>query len=505
MEKGELYGRAFYACFANGGKREESYPFAFHNEYELVEAGAVEAFLGGKNNFYNSESTAGRRFVEEETFDRIYEEYQKAGLRGERFVHDKLELTGNQQIYHATVSIQGMREAGKLGEYRKWYRIEFEREGIYPCSVRDYSALPEEMFREEVYQCNITTVSKEENDKLLELFKVYPDDRHILKGEGKELEKTERVGTLQQGVPIDSIVVWHCQRGYYLCVEFCDANQLPIGLFDMAYHGFVFANYSDQNMPPGGNWGNRVPITVILSHFHDDHIDGLTSMVNSHRAGQPRTYNYFFRNIDLHLPDTFQPPSFNTLTATVRGAGGNVVIHNDQAPMQAQNPAFSYGLASFNHPISGAYNAHPHLHGMYVRCQTTGGRSVLMVGDTVYRGIQTVGGARNQMPHQGDLAVSYDVLIACHHGGNYAVDIAGHNYQANVGRADYIPTPGNNPVVIYSANGNGNGAHPHPVVVADHQNQGWAAGVITNANYATYGNIPGHITINQVNGFVRIT
>ncbi len=479
MEKGELYRRAFYACFVNGGKREESYPFAFHNEYELVEAAGA--------------------------FGRIYEEYQKAGLKGEGFVHDKLELTGNQQIYYATVSIQGMREAGKLGEYGKWYRIEFDWKGKYPCSVRDYSALPEEMFREEVYRCNITIVSKEENDNLLELFKVYPDDRHIFKVEGKNQERMEPVGTLREGVPIDSIQVWHCQGGYYLCAEFCDANQLPIGLFDMGYHEFVFANYSDQNMPQGGNWGNRVPITVILSHFHKDHIDGLISMVNNHIAGQSWTYNYFFSNMDLHLPNTIQPPSFNTLIATVRNTGGNVVIHDDKLPMQAQNSAFSYGHASFNHPISGAYIAHPHLHGMYVRCQTTGGKSVLMVGDTVYRGIQTVGGAMNQMPHQGDLAVSYDVLIACHHGGDYAVDIAGHNYPQNVGRADYIPIPGNNPVVIYSANGNWRGAHPDPVVVADHQHQGWAAGVITNANYDFYGVIPDHIIINREIGFVKIT
>lgn len=505
MEKDELYGRAFYACFANGGIREEHYPFDFLNEYELVETEAVEAFLGGKNDFYSSRSTAGRRFVEKEVFDEIYAEYQKAGLRGEKFIHDKLKLTGNQQIYYATVNIQGRREAGKLGEYGKWYRVEFEREGAYSCRVQDYSAPPEEMSQEESYRCNITAISKEEDDSLRELFKVYPDGRHIWEGEAKRQERTEGLGTLQIGVPVDSIVVWHCIMSYYLCVEFYDANNLPIGLFDMAFHAFVYNNYSDQNMPPGGNWGNRVPITVILSHFHDDHISGLLRMVNSHNVGITRTYHFFFSNMDLYLPDTYQPPSFNRIINTVAGAGGNVTIYNDQAPFQAPNPAFDYGLASFDHPRYGTYSTHPHLHGMYVRCQTTGGTDVLMVGDTVYRSIQNVGGGLNQMPHQGDLAVPYDVLIACHHGGNYAVSIAGANYLPNVGRDDYIPIPGNNPVVIYSSNGNGTGNHPHPTVVAEHQNMGWTAGVITNANYSTYGNIPGHIIINQANGFVEIT
>lgn len=509
METGELYGRAFYACFANGGQREETYPFHFRNEYELVETGAVEAFLGGKTDFYGSGNAAGRQFVKRETFEGIYEEYRKTGLTGERFVHDKLRLTGSQQIYYATVSIRGMREAGKLGEYGKWYRVEFDREGVYSCRVRDDSAPPEEMFREETYRCNITAVTKAESDSLRELFTVYPDDRHIFKGEGSMRNRTEGVGTLQPGVAVDSILVWHCFRNYYLCVEFYDASQLPIGLFDMAYHGFVYVNYSDQNMPPGGNWGNRVPITVIISHFHDDHICGLNSMVNSHTSGIPgaRTYHYFFANMDLHLPDTYQPPSFNTLTATITGAGGNVTIYDDQTPMQVQNQVFGFGLGSFDHPISGAYDPHPHLHGMYVSCQTTTGTSVLMVGDTVYRGIQTVGAAvLNQMPHQGDLAVPYDVLIACHHGGDYAVGIAGGNYLPNVSREDYIPIPGNNnPTVIYSANGNGTGTHPNPTYVAEYQNQGWTAGVITNAVYSTYGTIPGHITINQVNGFVEIT
>ena len=506
MEKDELYGRAFYACFANGGIREERYPFDFLNEYELVETGAVEAFLGGKNDFYSSKSTVGRRFVEKEVFDEIYAEYQKAGLRGEKFIHDKLELTGNQQIYYATVSIQGRREAGKLGEYGKWYRVEFGREGAYPCRVKDYSAPPEGMFREESYRCNITAITKEENDSLRELFKVYPDGRHIWKGEEKKQERTEGLEALQIGAPVDSIVVWNCEGNYYLCVEFYDDDNFPIGLFDMAYRGFVYNNYRDQ---PGIDWGNRVPITVILSHFHNDHIDGLISMVNSHRAGTPgnNTYQYFFSNMDLHLPDTYQPPSFNRLINTVIGAVGNVTIYNDQAPFQAPNPAFDYGLASFDHPLSGAYSGNLHLHGMYVRCQTKGGRNVLMVGDTVYRGIQDVRNGLNQIPHQGDLVDSYDVLIACHHGGNYAVDIAGNNYLPNVRRDDYIPIPGNNPVVIYSSNGNGTGNHPHPTVVTEHLHNGWTAGVITNKDISIYGNVPGHIILMNENngGFVEIT
>ncbi len=507
MKKEELYGRVFYACFANGGEREGRYPFAFRNEYELVETGAVEAFLGGRDEFYRLGSVESRRFVKEETFDRIYAEYRNTGLTGEPFIHNKLDLTGNQHIYYAAVSIPGMREAGKAGEYGKWYRMGFSKEGSYPCRVRDYSANPEEMFREESYRCDITALTEEENDNLRELFRVYPDGRHILQGEEKGQEKEGSFGALQIGTPIDSIVVWHCQRAYYLCVEFYDASQLPIGLFDMGYHGHVYVNYSDQNMPPGGNWGKRVPITVIISHFHDDHVSGLVAMANSHNLGLGRTYRYFFSNLDLHLPDTYQPPSFHRVVNTVTRAGGNVTIYDDQIPMQAPNPAFDFGLAEFNHPIYGTYNAHPHLHGMYVRCQTVGGRNVLMVGDTIYRGIKTIGGALNQLPHQGDLASSYDVLIACHHGGNYHVSIAGNHYLPNTTAEDYIPIPGNfNPTVIYSANGNGiNSAHPHPVYVAGHQNQGWAAGIITNTNFSTYGNIPGYIRIDMQNGFVEIT
>lgn len=505
MKKEELYGRVFYACFANGGEREERYPFAFRNEYELVETGAVEAFLGGGDEFYRSAGVEGRRFVKEETFGRIYAEYQKEGLTGERFIHDKLELTGNQQVYYAVVSIQGMREAGKFGEYGKWYRMEFSKEGAYPCSVRDYSAEPGEMFREEAYQCNITAVTGEENDKLRELFRVYPDGRHIWHRKGKGRERKDGFGTLPVGTPVNSILVWRCPGSYYLCVEFYDSNQLPIGLFDMGYNQYVYNNYSDRNLPPNGGWGNRVPITVFISHFHDDHVSGLVSMAVSQIL--TGSYQYFFSNMDLHMPDTYQPPSFNLVVNSVAGAGGNVNIHDDQIPFQAPNPAFDYGLAEFDHPIQGTYNVHPHLHGMYVRCQTVGGRDVLMVGDTVYRGIKVVGGALNQPPRQGDLAAQYDVLIACHHGGNYHVDIAGHNYLPNTTAADYIPIPGNhNPTVIYSANGNGiNSSHPNPVYVNEHLNQGWGAGIITNQNFSISGTIPGHIRIDNQNGYVEIT
>lgn len=467
MIKGELNGRDFYACFVNGDKKEDSYPFRFLNEYELVEAGEIEE---------------------------IWE--KAAGFRKEDFIRDKLELTGSLQVYYATVSIPGKREAGKLGQYGHWYKITFTEAGAYSCAVQDYSAEPEEMFREETYRCKISALPGEENASLQELFQVYPDGKHIWEAEGRKPERESGVGTLHRGQPVGSVVVWHCRRAYYLCVEFYDANDYPIGLFDVGYQWFVYTNYSDQNMPLGGNWGNRVPITVIISHFHSDHVNGLVAMMNNRRRGGPRTFQYFFSNMELHMPDTLQTPSYNALVATVRGAGGRVTLYNDQWPFRALNAGFDYGLASFNHPLTNGYHGHPHLHGMYVRCRTLGGRSVLMVGDTVYRGIRLIPSWGNPFPHQGDLSVPYDVLIACHHGGDYAVGIAGNNLPANMVSANYIPIPGNNPVVIYSSNGNGTtGKHPHPGVVADHTNQGWASGIITNGNFNFYGNMPGHIII----------
>lgn len=86
------------------------------------------------------------------------------------------------------------------------------------------------------------------------------------------------------------------------------------------------------------------------------------------------------------------------------------------------------------------------------------------------------------------------MLIACHHGGDYAVGIAGNNFLPGVTSDSYIPIAGTNPVVIYSSNGDGiNSKHPHPAVVNDHQTQGWSAGIITNSNFDTYGVIPGNI------------
>lgn len=494
METNELYGKSFYACFVNNGDMDECYPFNFRNEYEMIETGSVDAFLGKSNGFYSSGSTVGRHFVRKEIFDQIYTEYRKEGLQGKKFIHDKLKLTGNLQIYYVTVNISEMTTAAELGEYGKWYIMEFRQDGAYSCKVQNYSVPPEEMFLEDLYRCNIMAVPKKENDNLIELFKVYPDGTHILEGAVKTRKDEEQLETLHIGAPVNSIVVWHCLDKHYLCVEFYDASQLPIGLFDMAFNGFVFTNYSDNNVPPQGGWGNQVPITVILSHLHKDHIGGLIAMANTHNnIYHPGTYHYFFQNIDLHLPDTLSPPSFNLIIQTIQNEGGSVTVHNDEAPFQAINPAFSYGLASFNHPVTGEYYPHPHLHGMYVRCQTIGGRNVLIAGDTVYRGIQAVGGAQNQLPHQGDLAFPYDVLIACHHGGNYAVSIAGNNYLPDTKRSDYIPIPGNNPVVIYSANGNGTGTHPHRDVMTEHYNCGWTTYAITNTNGSTYGTLPPYI------------
>lgn len=465
MEK-DLYGKTFYACFVNGDERDDKYPFYFHNEYELVDVSMVDSSLKEGKELYN-----------------------------------KLDFFIRQQIYYAVVRISGHREARKIGEYKKWYKLTFAQKGKYSCKVYELTSATETFFKEDEYRCDIACISKQENHSLIELYNVHADGKHIHEGK-KEKTTISGMGTLHVGMNVDAIDVWRCILPYYLCVEFIDCNGLPIGLFDMAYTPFVFQNYSDQNIPPGGNWNGRIPITVFISHFHYDHYSGLLRMINEHNAGGPRTYNYFFSNMDLHIPDTFQPISFGTITATIAGAGGNVTIHNDAVPFSAPNAAFDYGLGQFNHPITGNYVPHPHLHGMYVQCTTTGGTRVLIAGDTVYRGIGSLAGP---MPRMGELAGPYDVLIACHHGGNYAVSIAGHNLPAGVNREDYIPVPAaNNPIVIYSSNGNGGGFHPAPAVIQDHLGQGWGSCMITNANYNSFGVIPPTVTIYPACG-VEIT
>lgn len=500
----DLYGQSFYACFTNGDEQDETYPFAFHNEYQLVPTYVIDPFLKNNQSLYAAPDDL-RYFAGQNIFDSVFSSFTQSGLTGEPFIHDKLKFLGKQQIYRITVKINKKREARKLGEYKTWYKITFSKQGLYSCSVQDYSASPEDMLKKTAYRCDIECLSKDENDFLLELYKIYPNGTHIFCENGKKKKSPHMVGSLVVGTAVNKIVVWHCAPPYYLCVEFDDAAGFPIGLFDMGFHAFVFDNYSDQHLPPMANWvngqawGGREPITVIISHCHDDHIDGLYSMVVAHNqvGANHNTYNYFFANIDLYMPNTLQSPAYTAIVNTINTVG-NVTIYNDNAPFSAPTAAFDYGLAQFNHPTSQAYDPHPHLHGMYLRCTTVNNTRVMMVGDTVYRGIAALAGLP-AMPGTGDLAGPYDVLIGCHHGGDYAVGIAAGNNPPGVTKQQYIPVADvtQTPTVIYSANGSGGpfSTHPHPARMTEHAAQSWAGRIITNAAFTQNGAISPQVAI----------
>lgn len=498
----DLYGQSFYGCFVNGDHGSIDGSLSY-NEYELVHTDIVDPFLKQDSSlvtFYRKY----KRFAGRESFDKVYSEFLQCGLKGTPFIYDKLEYIGKQQIYYTVVHIHGKRAAGKLGEYKKWYKITFAKKGKYECKVQDYSAPTEEQFKELDYRCDIEAISKEANEFIMELYRIHPDEESIHSGKKGGKSKSYGLGTLQNNTAVNSFRVWHCTPNFYLCVEFCDATPLPLGIFDMGYHPSVFDYYSDQNLspPPNNNWGGREPITVIISHFHRDHVNGLNMMVAAQGGGGPNTYHHLFHNIDLHMPDTLQPASYAALVTAVRAAGGNVTIYDDQQPFSAPGPHFGIGLGEFKHPRNGARCNHPHLHGLYVCCHTAGGRTAMLAGDTVYRGMPRPGIGMQAMPGMDDLGGPYDVLVASHHGGDYSVAEAGSNFLQGITKQQYIPvpiaaTPTNIPVVIYSANGDGlSGAHPHSVRMREYTAQGWRGWTITNAAHSASLRLPIYVQRN---------
>lgn len=477
----ELKEETFYACFVNGDHMQARYPMAFENDYQLIHAGVVDPFLKRDDSLYE-ESGEQSWFAGKKEFQRLYETFLTCGLREAPFIHDKLDFFGRQQICYLTVPFFSKREAGKLGAYGCWYRITLTQKGKYEGQLRDVSSL-EGIEKRIAVSCDIEPLKKTENTVLQEIFHIYPDNQFIFEGKGDPARQdAEGAYDYFTGQQIQSVIVWNGADPYYLCTEFYNQNNEPVGLFDMSYHDSVFESYSDALLPGDPNsrtsyWPGREPITVYLSHLHEDHYKGLYYMLLAHRE-EHATFHYFFRHISLTYPCTIEVPDVMAIVAAIKEKKGLIIKWPDHMPFKAWLESFSVGHIQFNHPRTNAYDPHPHLHGLYARGMLTTGERYLVVGDTVYRGIDS-----------DILEWNYDVLVACHHGGDFNVASAGVYYPPGKTAQDYVPTPGGtgNRLVIYSANGNGHThAHPFAEWMIKHRNMGWTNERITNENHVAF-------------------
>jgi len=480
---GEFYGKTFYACFINGDGRAEEYPFSFINQYQLVESGVVEPFLYGKRELYagvKTENTAGR-----DVFERVFREFQENGLESETFRRDKLSYLGSRMPYNAAVSFEMQREAGKFGEYGGWYKLTFTEEGSYVCDVEIYSEAEEE-FLTESYFCGIERLSGNMIRLLRELYRIYPDGERIMRETGL---------TGFRGMQVDKIRICHCDKPYYLCVELLGRQDSHLGFFDMGRHDLLLNSCTDKSaFNPSSN-------IIFLSHYHGDHVSGLEFIVMLHQSGTVAFHN-FFKKAELYVPNTIRTLGLPTVVKTITDEGGRCTLYNKDNSFPAEDPDFDLGMICFNHPQTGKYDTHPHLHGLYVTLKTTGGSRMLLAGDTVYRGMSN----EDREAGTGALAGPYDVLVSCHHGGDYAVSCAKSYLPQGVSSQDYIPNAAEGALVIHSANGNGiSGSHPHKDRIKEYVNRQWSNQLITNGNYTVTGTIPENVTIKGLLGYVEVT
>lgn len=446
----DLYGKVFYANFVNN--KSSDLPYVLENEYELVEKENINALMLKEKSLYKEKSNGMK-----DVFDKIYDIYDKHGLTGEPFIQNKIEYTGGQQVYYAIVKFKNI-SGYKLGEYTNWYEIEFSETGEYDCTVSDYSSFTDDFFKKEDYKCNIKMIPAKTNAFLKELFRI-PTNLYNSGRKNNILTSFE-----DYDAKADDMMILKCNGAHYLCTEISIKIKSEVWLFDMAYHDRTCRSYNDQSI----GYYNCSNISVFISHFHSDHINGLVWMANQFLKGND--YNVFFSRMNFYAPNYNTTASMHTIVNAIHKANRAPVLYDIDEPFYEQYESFGIGLINTSNE-----DDHPHCHGLFMVCRFKKENYILITGDTVYRGIYEISNEYSDMP-----GLKY--LIACHHGGNF--DKGSSCRSDNKKFCKFIPTPGaDNPVVFYSANGNGiTSRHPYPEIIQLHHDKGWVNKIITNAN-----------------------
>lgn len=324
----------------------------------------------------------------------------------------------------------------------------------------------------------IKPVSKEKERVLYALYTPYPDD--TTENMGKADNDVESVGAITQHTVFGEVDIM-CV-GAALCCCLTDLARNAVGYFDLGAESVYSSRMLHSSNP--ANFAARqtqmqnacqaiendlvnIPgLTIIISHWHTDHVQTLNDMVNN-----PQSAN-FWANAIIYAPGIILKSGwavthFTRVQAAMRNARNlrffqRAYVNTDtnvRAAFLFANPMVYKCDRNDTH----LRNPNHHDHGIYAVLTLTSGSTVFLAGDCAYDTVAMSNPAHVIIDNGG---AGYDALVVSHHGGKYS-----HTNAAN--RAQYIPLPSGhvNSVAVYSANGVAYG-HPKPGNIADYTARG---------------------------------
>ena len=207
---------------------------------------------------------------------------------------------------------------------------------------------------------------------------------------------------------------------------------------------------------------NMGGITVIISHWHSDHILILYDLAMEYL--NQCQHALFWSDSRFYFPVSASRQASlkeRAILNAIRYANNTVTWQDNRTTSTVDN------LNNGNLIIYGCngLEQHPHDHGIYATLRLQSGRRILLPGDCTYDSMS------DNSPNAAILH-QHDYLIATHHGGTYT---SGGTYVSRYLPTPKTPMPSRTPSeVIYSVNGVAYN-HPNAAVVNGHSNQGWKA------------------------------
>lgn len=439
----------YYGCLSRRIK-EDAGKLRMGLEFEVVEAEKLNFFLG-KEGIRKEDK---ERIISEKQ-EEVFGLFQEYGIAHEEFRKVKAGYLGDAGFRILAVYFENLEYVRY--QYENWYLIrlsENKRElsgNTHDCSIYDWGGGDDVEINA---YCILGMLPQEQGRILKGLYHPY-----IL--EMTNLQTNGNFSAIAAGTVFEGIRFYYV--GAALCAALFDDRLTLTAFFDLGTRVATAPRLQSQYAAADsarteiltslGNVNPAAPITIFISHWHDDHCNALGRYEKLYG-----NLNNLANNTEWYVPASGLPV-FTTVQNAVSAASFHVYpMYAAQAPVYVGgNPNIEVGKINLqNHP-------HAHHQGLYVKVTLRSGKSVLLVGDTTYegipQGIRTNGGA------------GYHCLQVCHHGGDYYLPPADQNLANATG---YIPQAVTGANAVYSADGYRHG-HPSAFFISDYHRKGYQA------------------------------
>jgi hypothetical protein len=446
------YGLPDYGMYVVNSVREvynedinffEEYPSAWSVIYEMLPYSELEPFL---NEEVRNENQSPE-------FWAVYNAMNEYGCDSEEFLEKRFKYLGNIDMWYLTVHFDRVYNEKIFGRLGFDYKIILKNETDYD-KATDFKCTFETILEDESAKgcCTFIEIPETEKEILNKLYTPQPIKKTI-----------PSIGAISRTTRFGRVKNYYV--GAALCIGLFDntTNNTCVGFFDLGLNiGKTSSNAQVKKNSPRATanfktiislLNTTTPPDIIISHWHDDHINLALALVND-----PNFAN-FWANSNWYVPQTTTPSHAEALITGAIPKNHCHIQPNATPPVYPVTaPLVSPGSNVNIRLVKIDYSAdkHPHHHGIYAKITLSSGKTVFLPGDNVYCGIDVNDRTNNKN--------GWDYMSACHHGGNYAVKATRD--------INDIPLPKDKSVLVYSANGYKYG-HPATAFMFDHMSRLW--------------------------------